>query len=136
ISGSGSFTKAGSGTLTIAGDNTFNGTTFITAGTLLVNGSQPNSPISLSGGILGGTGNVSVISASAGTVSPGASPGILTSSNVSFSSGMAFKVELNGTTAGVNYDQLNVTGTVNLADCALNVSLGFTPALSNSFVII
>src|SRR5207249_2319914 len=47
-----------------------------------------------------------------------------------------FVVELNGTNAGTGYDQLNVTGAVNLASCALNISLGYAPASGDKFTII
>jgi hypothetical protein len=70
-----------------------------------------------------------------GTVSPGSSPGMLSSGNVIFSSNTTFRVELNGTTVGSGYDQLNVSGTVNLAG-TLNATLGFTPALNDSFTIV
>jgi autotransporter-associated beta strand protein len=139
ISGSGaSLTKLGFGTMTLAGNNSYSGATFASQGTLLINGVQPFSPISLNGGTLGGTGTVATILVSSGsTVSPGASPGILNSSNFTFSSGIAtFSIELNGTTPGTGYDQLNVTGTVALNGLTLNVSLGFTPALGDSFTII
>ncbi len=43
---------------------------------------------------------------------------------------------LNGTTAGAGYDQLSVTGTVNLAGATLNVNLAFTPALGSAFMLI
>jgi hypothetical protein len=45
-------------------------------------------------------------------------------------------VQLNGSLPGVGYDQLNVNGTVALnSNVFLNVSLGFTPALGQIFVI-
>ena len=37
-------------------------------------------------------------------------------------------MELNGTTVSSGYDQLNVSGTVDLGGSILNASLGFTPA--------
>ncbi len=45
-------------------------------------------------------------------------------------------VTLNGTTAGSGYDQLSVTGTVNLAGATLNVNLTFTPAVGSAFTLI
>ena len=42
----------------------------------------------------------------------------------------------NGATAGLGYDQINVTGTVNLGGSTLNVTLGFTPLINDSFTII
>jgi uncharacterized repeat protein (TIGR01451 family) len=48
----------------------------------------------------------------------------------------AFVVEVNGTTAGSGYDQLSVTGTVNLTGATLSGSAGFTPTTGASFIII
>ena len=47
-------------------------------------------------------------------------------------------MELGGTTAGSQYDQLNVTGSVTLSGATLTVSLinGFNPVTGNSFTII
>jgi len=106
-----------------------------------VNGSQPQSAVSISplgaAATLGGSGVVgSIANNGNGTVSPGASPGTLTSSNLLFSLGSTFSVELNGTTPGTDYDQLNVRGTNNLTTCNLSVALNFASALSNQFVII
>jgi len=136
MAGSGTFTKLGSGTMTLSGNNSYTGTTFVSAERWLINRAQPGSPVTVQRRHARRQRAAGTINASAGTVSPGASPGLLNSSNVTFGSSAAFTVELNGTTPGVSYDQLNVTGTVNIANCSLNVSLGFTPALGNSFVII
>ena len=58
VSGGGALTDSGTGTLTLSGANTYTGTTTLSAGTLLVNGSV-TSPVSVSsGGTLGGTGSI------------------------------------------------------------------------------
>ena len=49
---------------------------------------------------------------------------IFKTGNVAFSAGSTFTVALNGTTAGTGYDQLSVTGTVNLAGATLDDSAG------------
>ncbi|HYR76789.1 MAG TPA: autotransporter-associated beta strand repeat-containing protein, partial [Pyrinomonadaceae bacterium] len=140
ITGSGSLTKTSAGTLTLSGDNTYTGTTTVSAGTLLVNGSQSSSAVSLNGGILGGAGTMGAVTstASGGSLAPGSGgPGLLNSGNVNLSTGSpSFVVELNGTTAGSGYDQLNVTGTVNLTGASLSGTVGFTPAIGSTFTII
>ena len=45
-------------------------------------------------------------------------------------------MQLNGPTPGTGYSQLNVTGAVDLAECSLNASLGFTPTSAEQFTII
>src|SRR6185436_8665410 len=67
------------------------------------------------------------------TVNPGASVGVLTTSNVVFNSFTRLEVELNGTTAGVSHDQLRVQGTVTLGNCQLVALTG--PALASGMVM-
>jgi autotransporter-associated beta strand protein len=119
--------KTGSGTFTMTGTNTFSaGNTTIAAGKMVINGYQPQSPVLVySGATLGGLGTVGPITAN-GIISPGNSPGILSSSNVTFSSSGNFTVELTGPTPGNSYDQMNVRGTNALANATLTVIPAFT----------
>ncbi len=90
-----------------------------------------------SGGILKGTGTVGDLSVFAGgTVAPGHSPGCLNSGNLTLSG--TFQAELGGTDACTGYDQMKVTGTVDVTDGTLSVSLynGFKPSKGSSFTII
>jgi autotransporter-associated beta strand protein len=138
ISGPGGFEKVGTGTFLLTGANTYTGGTLVNAGTLLVNGFQPQSPVLVEpNATLGGTGTVGTLTLTTnGTLSPGPGPGILNCSNVTFNPGANYVVELNGTNAGTDYDQLNVTGTVSLGNAALNVVVGYTPTPLDTFVII
>ena len=117
-----------------------------TAGTTRVGGAgilTSTTTVAISGGILAGTGTVSgpVIVSGSGAVAPGSSPGTLTIAGnyTQQAPGAAFNVELGGTTAGTQYDQLNVTGVSSSATLAgvLNVTLvnGFTPSAGDSFTI-
>jgi autotransporter-associated beta strand protein len=134
--------KLGSGTFTMNGNNTFTaGATHVFNGKLVINGSQPQSPVIVDpGATLGGSGTVGTITANGnGIISPGNSPGILTSSNVTFTATGNFTVELTGPNPGVGgYDQLNVRGTVSLATATLTVIPAFTTPVSigQQFIII
>jgi hypothetical protein len=121
-------------------NNTFPGQVEIHGGKLRVDGVQPQSQVVVSGGTLGGTGTVGRVfmDASSAVIAPGSSPGILTCSN--FNSGSTgpgtLQIELDGTTPGSGYDQLNVHGTVNLSGITLNASLNFPSSPNDQFVII
>src|SRR6185503_19620114 len=88
-------------------------------------GFQPQSRVYVKGGTLLGTGMVGHVDlGGSGQIAPGASPGILTTSNFNASAGGsgALVVELNGPTAGTQHDQLNVRGSVRLTGLALQPS--------------
>jgi autotransporter-associated beta strand protein len=131
--------KTGSGTFTMGGNSTYTaGTTRVLVGKLVVNGSQPLIPVTVdAGATLGGSGTVGAIAAN-GIISPGNSPGILNSSNLTCSSSGYFTVELTGPTSGTDYDQLNVRGANNLANAGLIINLAFTKpvAIGQQFTII
>jgi autotransporter-associated beta strand protein len=128
--------KFGPGTFTMTGNNTYQNGSYVYGGKLIINGSQPQSPVYVgSGATLGGSGTVGTIAAD-GIVSPGHSPGILNSSNVTFSSAGSLAVTLNGTNAGTGYSQLNVTGTVSLASALLQVSAGTVGAVNSHYTIL
>ena len=132
--------KNGGGTFTIGGNSTYTvGITHVYGGTLVVNGAQPLIPVTVeSGATLGGTGTVGPITAN-GTIAPGDGPGILNSSNVTFSATGNFSVQLTGPSPGAGgYDQLNVTGTNTLANATLTVVPVFTTpvAVGQQFVIL
>ena len=79
-SGTGVFTKTGSGTLVLSGNNLFNGTMTNAGGALLVNGNNfSNAIVVATGATLGGTGTVQSITVNTGgSLAPGASIGTLT----------------------------------------------------------
>jgi autotransporter-associated beta strand protein len=109
ISGGGSITKSGSGTVTLTADNSYSGTTTVNAGgTLRINGTQSgtgNVNVA-SGGTLGGTGTLpgAVNVVSGATLAPGAGIG-------TFSTGSATKTTTISGTLKIEYDGAAGTAT-------------------------
>ncbi|HEV8268296.1 MAG TPA: autotransporter-associated beta strand repeat-containing protein, partial [Thermoanaerobaculia bacterium] len=141
ISGGSSLAKVGGGTLFLSGTNTYTIGTGVFDGTLIVNGTLDTASTVgvLSGATLGGSGSVGSLSvASNGMLSPGQSPGILSSRSIAFTSGSTFRVELNGTTPGAGHDQLAVNGSVSLGGATLSatVTSGFVPPPFSTYTIV
>ncbi len=133
----GTLTKAGAGTLTLTGTNTYTGATTVNGGTLLVNGTlDAASAVTVNTGTLGGTGaaNGPVTVNAGGSIAPGTSPGLFTAGGINLVGG-TFAAELNGPTAGTDYDQLAVNGTATLGG-SLNLTVGFTVPLGTQFRLI
>ncbi len=151
-----SLVKAGTGTLTLSGANTFSGSTKVTGGILAlanVNALQ-NSPLDVSGAgtvnftVAGtntykigslinlGTLNAGANSLTVNGVSPGATPGTLnvTTGALTLNSTAASAFQINGTGKGTTYDVLNVTGALAYGG-ALTINLGasFTPANNSTY---
>jgi fibronectin-binding autotransporter adhesin len=137
VSGTDGFIKRGTEILRLTAANTYSGDTIVADGKLIIDGAQPSSRIRLAGGTLAGNGIVERIADSGGgTIAPGVSPGILSSSNLTLGASSIFAVELNGVTPGPGHDQLNVSGSVTLGNAALNVSVGFTPSPGSPIIIL
>ena len=131
--------KFGFGTITLSGSNSYTEGTLVHAGALVVHGYQPSgSWVQVeNSATLAGTGTVANVRCYA-DLEPGASPGILTCSNLTFSSSGDYYVQLNGTTPGTEYDQMNVRGTNELGGAELLVTPSFaSPAMvGDQFTII
>jgi hypothetical protein len=110
-------------TNTLAKPATINGT---------VQGNSAVQPITLSGYIKG-TGTFSNVNFT-GTFSPGLSPTTTTAGNIGFSNSSTLVMELGGSAAGTQYDEILSSGQIAF-DGTLEVSLinGFTPAAGQSF---
>jgi fibronectin-binding autotransporter adhesin len=91
------------------------------------------SPRSRLGGI-GTTGDLKVNPE--GTLAPGMSPGCINTGNLTLNGN--YDVDLGGLTVCTQYDQTNVTGTVDLTGSTLNIIRynNMVPRLNNSFMII
>ncbi|MEA3208278.1 MAG: trimeric autotransporter adhesin [Chthoniobacter sp.] len=71
-----------------------------------------------------------------GTEGPGLATLTAGTSVVALASSSTFTIEIDGTTPGTEYDQLAITGAVDLGGAILAGSVGFTPVPGSSFVII
>jgi autotransporter-associated beta strand protein len=118
IAGLGGLTKSGTGTLNLTGANTYTGPTTINGGTLAVNGSLTSNVAVNAGGTLGGSGTVNgtVTVANGGTIAPGNSPGTTNTGSEIWESGGNYNWQvLNAAgVAGVGYDTVNITGTLDI----------------------
>ncbi len=127
------------GTLAFGGGFTQGGTgmtTLLNGGTLATS----DGPVDLQGGALAGIGSVDGdLSQGGSSLTPGFSPGeILITGSWTLGSGSTTVIELAGPgAAGVDYDQVAVTGTAGL-DGTLHVVLlgGYVPAAGDSFSIV
>ena len=146
-------TKEGIGTWTLSGRNTYSGTTSVNGGTLLVNntlGSGTGSgDVIVNTGIglttLGGTGTISgsVTVASQANLAPGNgghTTAIFTVGALTLQPTSNFRIDINGTTAGTGYDQLQVSrgggaGGAIITLSNLLVHVGTTLTVGDQFTI-
>ncbi|QDV44244.1 Extracellular serine protease precursor [Stieleria neptunia] len=105
-----SLVKSDTGTQTLAGNNTYAGTTTVNGGVLQIDGAHTGGGDYTvnAGGTLGGNGTIgsAVIVNAGGHLAPGASAGTLSVDDLTLSPDAHFDVELGGTTAGSGYDRL------------------------------
>ncbi len=95
--------------------------------------------VNVDGGTLAGIGLVDGdLEQAAGTISPGLSPGKLHGVGWNQLTGGELAVDIGGTTAGVDYDQFDLSGSVSLSSLTLKVTLqpGYVPSLGDRFVVV
>ena len=146
----GGLTKFGTGRTTLTGANTFSGGTVINGGTLAVNnttgsGTGSGNVAINSGGTLAGNGTVSgiVTNSPGGTIAPGNSVGQLNTGSQIWFGGSTHELEISDATAtaGVGWDLLNISGTLNILATSgdrtsldvVSLTLGGTPGLAANF---
>jgi fibronectin-binding autotransporter adhesin len=139
VGADGGLIKSGAGSLTLEGQNTYNGPTAVTEGALYITGSISGSAATVAtGATLGGSGTIGNASVN-GTLAPGTSAGDLTvSGTITFAAGSTLALELNGRLAGTEHDQLtlDITGLLNILGGNLNLVLGFAPFIGDTFTIV
>jgi autotransporter-associated beta strand protein len=132
-----SLAKSGTGILSLDGDVGCTGTTTVSAGTLLVNGTLPSSALTMANNTtLGGAGIIgsAVTIPLGGTLAAGAGVGMLTvNNNVTLQTGSTTRVELDKA-AGTN-DQLNVAGLLSYGGSLIVTNLGGTLWAGDAFHI-
>src|SRR3546814_4561845 len=80
--------------------------------------------------------DLAVSVASGGSLAPGNSPGRLSTGDLTLAAGSTLTVEIDGTAAGTEYDQIAVTGSVDVTGSTLATTFGFTSVAGDSFVLI
>ena len=140
IAGSGTVSKTGGGLLLYTGvtSDAFVGAVAVNNGTLQMDGSFTDGSFTVNGGTLDGTGTVSAVTVnSGGILKPGDSPGILhVDGNLAMAPGGLLTAELDGPLPGSEYDQLQVSGSVNLNGATLNLQPNFAAGAGAAFIIL
>lgn len=116
ISGAGSLTTRGAGTLRVSGTSSYTGATAVDAGSFLVNGGLGNTAVSVNaGGLLGGSGMIGghVTVNAGGTLAPGDGIGSLAIGGATLLNGAGFAYEINSS-APLTADLLSVAGDLSL----------------------
>ena len=123
IGGLGDLTKAGSGNLTLSGNNTYTGTTTVDEGKLVIIGNSSSTDVTVnSDGIFGGTGPIKSLT-NHGKVTPGSSVGTLDLNGGSFtqSSTGTLEIEVESTS---NFDQIINVSTASLDGTLKTITSG------------
>jgi uncharacterized protein with beta-barrel porin domain len=135
--GFGVFQKTGSSTWTLTGTNPAALPWSVNAGTLMVNGTIANSPMTVNaGGTLAGTGTVgNVTVATGGAFAPGSgAPGstMAVSGNLAFQSGAIYLVQLNPAASSF----ASVTGTATLGGATVNAAFAAGTFVAKQYTIV
>jgi autotransporter-associated beta strand protein len=133
--------KSGTSTWALNGDNTYNGTTTISGGTLLINGNSSTIGLTTvqTGGTIGGSGTVGALTVqTGGFIAPGNSPDVL-DVNGNYIQAGTYNAEINAVSVGngtTGYDQINVTGTVNITGGTLATAFAAGTYAENDLLFI
>lgn len=136
--------KTGNGIWTLSGHHTIDGRTLVKSGTLNTSGSFSNSPVTIySGGRLTGRATLAALTSNGGIISPSGNGTesrygkIRTLGSINLGGSSQLQVNLGGTNAGVDLDQLEMLGGVlTIPGCSLVVTQNFIGAVSNQYPIL
>ena len=142
ISGSGSLTQSGTGTLTLSGSNSYAGTTTISRGALALNGTNSGAGLITvaTNATLFGTGKAvgNVTLDSGGSLTPGSSSstGTLTVAGVTFNSGANLNILLSGSSTSLltisGADTTSLGGNLNFSTNGIALTSGYYTFLTSS----
>ena len=124
VTGGFGFTKVGTGSVTLTGPSTYSGSTTVSAGTLLVNGSDASPTINVAlGATLGGNGTIAGSVSAAGAVTAGptaalGSVGTLTTGSLTLGSTLSLDL-----LSSTNADQI-IASSVTLTGTTLALNVG------------
>jgi autotransporter-associated beta strand protein len=136
IGGAANLVCAASGTVLLAANNTYTGTTTVQSGSVTINGIQPSSDILLVGGILKGVGTTGKVTATGGALAPGhAGSGILRTGQLTLNDEVTYTVGIAGLLPG-QAKLTAVSGPVDLGGSRLVANISFLPQLSNDLIIL
>jgi hypothetical protein len=135
LTNNGSITKTAGGVITFEANSTVTNN-----GTISKTGA--GAPINVFAGTYNGTGSYSAVQNSTnlvfnntGTIAPGASPGTLKFSTGYTNTG-TLNIEINGTTAGTQFDVLDVIGGTATINGTINANFGIAPTAGQRFKVV
>ena len=131
LSGTGNFTRTGSGSTTFLSANTYTGKTFVLGGSIILNANQASDFI-VDGGTLSGSATIGKLEAKSGSVSPS----FLLSNDISLSGPSALNLTIRSTSPGVGSDQITTHGTVTLGNATINLSGSFNLKTSEELILV
>ena len=93
LTGSLSVNKLGSGTTTLAGNNTYSGATTVSGGSLVINGAVASTSVVVDGKLSGSGVMANATLSGSGSINPGNSPGVMTAAATNPTGGLDYNFE-------------------------------------------
>ncbi len=122
---SGGLTKAGVGTVTLTGSNTYAGATNVTAGTLALAGGSIVSPVTVTSGVFGGNGSAGNVTVTSGAANAIANfGGVLNLNKLTFNGTGAMNLTVTSTSSVLNVGTLLTSGGGGTSTGKITVNVG------------